>query len=209
MPDVDGLTLLAEIHGCYPEMPIFILTAYATLESAIEAVRRGARDYMLKPIEPETLITRVRDVLAGQSLPHRRREIASQLQMLLDGLHSLDNDVPAPGNPAPESVAEPSRFLQRGLLTLDLHTHRVLLKERQIPLPPSTFAYLVTLMRHSPNPVSYEILGKEAQGYQVLRTEACEITRGQIHELRKAVEEDMRNPQYIITVRDFGYRLVT
>ncbi len=64
-------------------------------------------------------------------------------------------------------------------------------------------------MRHSPQPVSYDTLVLESQGYQGLsRIEAKEITRWQMHEIRKALEEDVRHPRLIITVRDVGYRLV-
>ena len=76
-------------------------------------------------------------------------------------------------------------------------------------MPPSTFDYLVTLARHSPQPVTYEKLVMESQGYQhVSRLEAREITRWQMHEIRKLLESDPRHPQLIITVRDVGYRLV-
>lgn len=208
MPDVDGLTLLSEIRACYPEMPVFILTAHATLESAIEAVRCGARDYMLKPAEPEAIIARVQEILAERIQPRRRHEIEAQLQGLLDELHGLENKVPPPADALPEALVEPSRYLQRGQVTLDLRTHQVLLRDRQISLTATVFAYLVTLLRHSPNPVSYEDLVKESQGHQVSASEARGITRGQIHEIRKALGEDKRPPRYIITVRHFGYRLV-
>jgi len=63
-------------------------------------------------------------------------------------------------------------------------------------------------VRHSPDPVPYEVLVKESQGYQeVTRIEAKEMTRWQIHELRKAFG-DTTHPRMIITVRDVGYRLV-
>jgi DNA-binding response OmpR family regulator len=208
MPQEDGLMLLAEIHASYPEMPVFILTAHASLESAIEAMRHGVRDYLLKPLEPEAIISKVDGTLAKLGQPRRRREIASQLQKLIDELHALDSNTDrsaaVPGGP----LADPCRFLQRGAWTLDLHTHRIALPDRQVALAPSIFAYLVTLVRHAPEPVSYETLVKESQGYQVLRAEARQITRRQVHELREALEEDIRQPRYIITMRDFGYRLV-
>jgi DNA-binding response OmpR family regulator len=49
----------------------------------------------------------------------------------------------------------------------------------------------------------------ESQGYKTTPVEAREMARWRIHELRKAFEADTRNPTYIITVRDVGYRLVT
>ncbi len=214
MPEVDGLTLLGEIREQRTDMPVLILTAHATLESAMEAVRQGARDYLLKPIEPDAILARVHEVLDEQQRPRRRREIASQLNELLGELHRLEGpNVAPPSEAASPAAAAPSaesaRYLQRGKLTLDLHTRRILVRDEQILLPPSTFDYLVTLMRHSPNAVSYETLVEESQGYRVSRAEAREMARGRMHELRKALELDMRHPEYVITVRDVGYRLVT
>jgi DNA-binding response OmpR family regulator len=70
-------------------MPILILTAHATLDTAIGAVRLGARDYLLKPIDPESIIERVQCILSEQK-PKRRREITNQLQDLLTELQIID-----------------------------------------------------------------------------------------------------------------------
>ncbi len=212
MPEMDGLTLLGEMRTHGPEIPVFILTAHATLESAMEAVRQGARDYLLKPIDPDAILARVQKVLAEQERPRRRREITSQLDELLGELRGLDGLPAGSGSAAastPQAAAPAERYLQRGKLTLDLHTRRAMLKDQQISLPSSTFDYLVTLMRHSPNVVAYQTLVEESQGYRVSRAEAREMVRGRIHELRKALEQDQRHPELVITVRDVGYRLVT
>ncbi len=82
LPDRSGMSILPEIRQHYPEMPVLILTAHATLETAIEAVHQGARDYLLKPIDPEHILVRVREVLLERGQPKRRREIASQIQSL-------------------------------------------------------------------------------------------------------------------------------
>ena len=78
-----------------------------------------------------------------------------------------------------------------------------------VRIPPTTFDYLVTLVRYAPKPVSYESLVKESQGYPVSRLEAREIAVWHIHELRRALEADPREPSLIITIRNLGYRLVT
>jgi DNA-binding response OmpR family regulator len=209
LPDQSGVHLLSQIRGLYPDMPVLMLTAHASLETAIEAVRAGARDYLLKPIDPEAILDRVHKILEEQKQPKRRREITSQIQALLSELHSDANEASPYGFVPAASVAPPARYLKRGPLVLDLHTRHVILNERSISLPPSTFDYLATLVRHSPQPVSYDILVQESQGYQGLsRIEAKEITRWQMHEIRKALEKDVRHPTMIITVRDVGYRLV-
>jgi DNA-binding response OmpR family regulator len=209
MPDMDGITLLGEIRSRHRSMPIFILTAHATLETAIQAVRSGANDYLLKPIDPEILLERVRATLQEQQLPLRRREITSQLHELLTELHHMENPAePGPQEPAPPP-AQDARFLRRGSFSLDLHTRTMRVEERTIQLPPSTFNFMVSLLRHSPEPVTYEVLVREVQGYELSRAEARELARGQAHELRKALEPDLKHPRFIITVRDVGYRLVT
>ena len=209
LPDQNGLQLLPQIRDLYPEMPILILTAHATLDTAIGAVRLGAKDYLLKPIDPENILARVADILK-EAKPRRRREITTQLQSLLAELQSIDGKEvsTAPAEKTTPSV-DPARFLKCGPLVLDRHTHSVQFKECNTSLPPSTFDYLVTLVRHSPHPVTYEKLVHESQGYQHLsRAEAREISRWQMHEIRRLLEPDPRHPQIIITVRDLGYRLV-
>lgn len=62
--DASGLTLLPEMRTQYPEMPVLILTAHDKLGVALEAVRNGARDYLLKPVDPPMLIALVKEVLA-------------------------------------------------------------------------------------------------------------------------------------------------
>jgi DNA-binding response OmpR family regulator len=210
LPDQSGIQLLPQIRNLYPDMPVLMLTAYASLETAIEAVRAGARDYLLKPVDPEAILARVHKILEEQKQPKRRREITSQIQALLTELHSNDGYETSPYGFVPEAPpTDPARYLIRGPLVLDLHTHHILLNKRGIDLPPSTFDYLATLVRHSPQTVPYDTLVMESQGYQGLsRIEAKEITRWQIHEIRKVLEEDPRNPRMIITVRDVGYRLV-
>jgi DNA-binding response OmpR family regulator len=210
MPDQNGIQLLPQIRSLYPDMPVLMLTAHASLDTAIEAVRSGARDYLLKPIDPEAILARVSKILDDQRQPKRRREITSQIQALLSELHTSDANENSPYSFGPAAPpADPARYLKRGQLVMDLHTRLVSLNGRDIQLPPSSFDYLATLLRHSPQPVSYDTLVLESQGYQGLsRIESKEITRWQIHEIRKVLEEDVRHPRMIITVRDVGYRLV-
>jgi DNA-binding response OmpR family regulator len=207
LPDQSGIQLLPQIKKMYPEMPILILTAHATLQSAIDSVRLGAKDYLLKPIDPENILSRVEDVIKEEK-PKRRREITNQMQKLLAELQSIEGkDLSKADDDAP--LADPTRYLKCGPMVLDLHTYSVQYADRQVTMPPSSFDYLVTLVRHSPQPVSYEKLVSETQGYQHLsRAESREIARWQMHEIRKLLEPDPRHPKLIITIRDVGYRLV-
>ncbi len=55
MAPMDGMTLFREIHALYPDMPVILLTAYATVETAIEAMKSGIFDYMTKPFKVDDM----------------------------------------------------------------------------------------------------------------------------------------------------------
>ena len=61
MPDLDGIETLREIKKAYPVTEVVMLTGHATVESAIEGMRFGAYDYLMKPCEIEQLMTKVEE----------------------------------------------------------------------------------------------------------------------------------------------------
>lgn len=207
MPGTGGLVLLRELRDRFPQMPVLILTAHATLDSAIEAVRCGARDYLLKPFDPPQLLARVEEILAENEPARRQRVILSEIQGLLDEWKQITTN--RSHKQETDFTLDPARFLQRGAFTIDLHARYATLAGKRLCLSPTAFDYLVTLLRHSPNPVPYDVLVLESQGYQSSIAEAREMARWRIHELRKALEPNPQQPQYIITVRSVGYRLIT
>jgi diguanylate cyclase (GGDEF)-like protein len=60
MPNVDGLELLREIRRLQPTMPVAIMTAYASVDSALRAMQEGAFDYLLKPCHVDEIILKVK-----------------------------------------------------------------------------------------------------------------------------------------------------
>src|SRR5262249_46948364 len=55
MPDVDGMALLSALQRDLPQVPVIILTGFATIDSAVAAMREGAYDYLTKPVDMERL----------------------------------------------------------------------------------------------------------------------------------------------------------
>ena len=53
MPGLDGIETLQTIKKLEPEIEVIIVTAYATIESAVESIKLGAYDYVIKPLDPE------------------------------------------------------------------------------------------------------------------------------------------------------------
>jgi len=57
MPDTNGLELLPTIKKHRPKLPIVMVTGYASIDTAVEAIQRGASDYVAKPFTPDELFT--------------------------------------------------------------------------------------------------------------------------------------------------------
>jgi DNA-binding response OmpR family regulator len=207
MPDMNGMDVLKTIHVRLPEIPVILFTAQPDLNSALEALRQGATDYLLKPLQPRDLIERTETILTRQERERRKRQIKLQIEELEVELKNLES-AELPQESALKSGIHDDRFLARGKITLDLHARRLTFGEQNINLPPATFDYLLVLLRHSPNVVDYQTLVTEAQGYEVEFREAQELVKWHIHHIRQAIEPDEHNPRYLINVRGTGYRLV-
>src|SRR5881628_1629911 len=68
LPGLNGLELVRELHGAKPRLPIILITAHGTTETAIQATKSGAYDYLLKPFEIPELLELVEKALASRRL---------------------------------------------------------------------------------------------------------------------------------------------
>jgi two-component system response regulator FlrC len=66
MPQMSGDALLKRVKTLYPDIPVMLMTAYGTIEQAVDAMRDGAVDYMVKPFEAEVLINMVSRYVGSQ-----------------------------------------------------------------------------------------------------------------------------------------------
>ena len=210
MPDMSGLDLLKIIHAKFPDLSVILFTAQPDLNSAVEAVRSGAVDYLLKPLKPQMVIERTNSILEKNQKERRKREIQRQIESLQTELSSLENgNGEETGDSQPEQAsAANDRFVKLGTLTLDLYARRVTMDDSNVDLSPTSFDYLLSLVRHSPNVVDYQTLVSEAQGYETDTHEAQELTKWHIHHIRQAIEPDPHKPVHVINVRGTGYRLI-
>lgn len=67
MRAMDGHALLKNIKTNHPELPVLLMTAYGTVQNAVQAMRDGALDYLVKPIEAEALISLVQQIVTEQA----------------------------------------------------------------------------------------------------------------------------------------------
>jgi two-component system response regulator AtoC len=80
MPDVDGLEVIRRLASVQPGVPVLILTAFATIDTAIQAIREGAYDYLSKPFRMEEIKLAVRRTLANRRLARENVQYRHELQ---------------------------------------------------------------------------------------------------------------------------------
>ena len=76
MPRMDGVTLLNEAKKAHPDLAVVMMTAYATIDTAIEAMKQGALDYLVKPFDPELLMPKVIKIHQDYEVTKGRLKVA-------------------------------------------------------------------------------------------------------------------------------------
>ena len=79
LPGIDGLEFISRIKNSFPHLPVIIITAYATLDSAVEAIRLGARDYLIKPFPPEKVLLSLKRILELEELKEENQWLKEEL----------------------------------------------------------------------------------------------------------------------------------
>jgi DNA-binding NtrC family response regulator len=80
LPDADGLDLVTASKAAYPETPVILMTSYSSIQGAVEALRRGANDYIIKPFDNDDFLFSVERALAERRT--RRQNEALKLNLL-------------------------------------------------------------------------------------------------------------------------------
>lgn len=100
MPGIDGHQLLAELRSRYPALPVALITAYAQVGRAVDAMRAGAVDYLCKPFEPQQLINLIQQYAGGATTkleadeqPVAESAAAKQMLQLAQRVASTDSTV--------------------------------------------------------------------------------------------------------------------
>jgi DNA-binding response OmpR family regulator len=175
MAGVDGLEVMRQFRQRSPQTQIIILTAYASVPSAVEALRHGAHDYLTKPFETSDLLASVADGLA-------RRDVK-----------------------LPPPARAPKTQLTLGDVTLDYGLHQVTYRGQMLDLTPTEFDLLACLMESPNVALDSVAVLKRIRGYETTESEARAIVRVHVHRLRQKLEPDPSNPRYVVTVAGGRY----
>ncbi len=79
LPDIDGVEVLKRVHGINPDIDVIMMTAFGSVESAVEAMRAGAVDYLMKPIDLDQL-----ELVLARALEHK--QLVSENRLLREQL---------------------------------------------------------------------------------------------------------------------------
>ena len=107
MPGMDGIELFGRIRQNWPELPVIIVTAHGTIETAIQAVREGVSDYVQKPIHIEDLLLRFRRIFRENELRDENVTLKKRL------LHRSGGDSMLGTSPAMDKLREQIRRVSR------------------------------------------------------------------------------------------------
>lgn len=86
MPHMDGLDVLSALNARHPETPVVVISGHGTMNDAVEALRRGAWDFVAKPLDNELLVRAARRGLERSSLQRQNREYAESLRRMNERL---------------------------------------------------------------------------------------------------------------------------
>ena len=85
----DGITLMEDFHHIIPDLPVIILTAHGSIESAVESMKKGAFSYLTKPFDPQELLLQIRMALENSRLTSE----VKRLENLLEERYGFSNIV--------------------------------------------------------------------------------------------------------------------
>ncbi|UCG37825.1 MAG: response regulator [bacterium] len=92
LPDIMGTEVLARIRERDPDVAVIMVTAYASMESAIEALKAGAYDYIKKPVVREDLLHAVDKAIERQLLTVRNRQLVAQLEARIEEMKAMSRE---------------------------------------------------------------------------------------------------------------------
>jgi DNA-binding response OmpR family regulator len=207
MPGVDGLEVLHFASKAAPDTEVIMLTAHGSLESAIEALRLEAHDYLLKPASPKQILTSVSSALSRRAEVERKRVLLDKLEGSLRELRKVERG-------ERQQQEEDAFSLGRGIwanlhrreiwVEADLTTNR---SEKKISLTPAEAKLFQVMLENRSKVMSHRDLVMKVQGYDVTEWEAPEVLRPLVSRLRQKLSAFPGGESWIQNVRGTGYVL--
>lgn len=218
MPGLDGVELLKRIKEAAPDAIVILMTGYASLGTAVEALRLGAHDYLIKPSSSQDIRSSVASGVERSRNLRRRRVLLDTIRSNISELSRADAEIKMPGMESLKAAADGRDLDQRlgeqagssmqlGPLTVFPGKYQIAVGEKDIDLTPTEFDLLLYLAAHRGRVVPCSELVREVRGYPVDEAEAREVIRPHVSNLRRKLKGAGQDADLIVNVRGIGYRL--
>lgn len=178
MPGMDGLEVIQVVNQTSPETEIILLTAHASMESAVQALRLRIHDYLSKPASPPQILASVKKGLSRRTNKNKNistGETTQDVYTLKDGT------------------------------SIDLSRRQIKFKNKMEHLTPAEGRLLRILMENEGKVFSHRELVLLVQGYDTSQQEAPEILRPLVSRLRHKLEAFPSLSEKVVSVRGTGY----
>lgn len=207
-PHLDGLTLLKHVSVEFPDVCVVMMTGHGTISSAIQAMREGAINYLLKPIGKRQLLESVQEAVR---LHHERLQKRVLIEQVLHNLQALNLSTPGMDDifrrrtpPTEETEQAGARFLKIRDLIIDQHRLVAMYRGEVLELTPTEFEILYCLMQAGGRVVTFEEIAQHLRGVALERDEARTMLSSHVTNLRaKLAEAGCRD--YLMNSRANGY----
>lgn len=232
-PGIDGVELVRRIKDNDPDTVVILMTAYPSLTTAVEALRLGAHDYLIKPSSSQDIRSSVAQGIERARALKRRRALLDAIRSNVHELSRASEEmVFAPAGAAvgssafgglvheefaevrtainpdlPTTDTPLGTVMQLGPLTIYPGRYQIAVDDHPVDLTPTEFDLLLYLAAHRGRVVSCHELVREVRGYGVDEAEAREVIRPHVSNLRRKLKQMGLDEDLIVNVRGIGYRL--
>lgn len=198
MPGVDGVQVMQQMKKYHPETKSIILTGHGTLDTAIEAIRSGAQDYLLKPYKTDDILVSIGKALSEKAARQRKELLIEQLESSIDQLKDVE------GIRTTEVPARRVINLAQGIM-VDLERREMWRGGERAHLTPTEGKLLSVFLENRGRVMSHKEIVFLVQGYETSEWEAPEVLRPMISRLRKKLATFPGVDEWVTNVRGTGY----
>ncbi len=198
MPGISGMDVMRHSIKTAPGVQIILLTGHGSLESAIEALRAGAHDFITKPFTFEEVLASIRKALARRDEQINRRKLLQQLGQSLQALRSAEGFYP--------QSAESAGTVQilEGIW-FDFNRREISDGTQTVQLTPTEAKLIRTLLEFEGKLMTHRELVMMVQGYNSTDLEAADILRPLVSRVRRKLLAFPNGANWIVNVRGTGY----
>jgi DNA-binding response OmpR family regulator len=198
MPGIDGLEVLRYINQSFPDTKVILLTAHGSLESAIEALREGAHDYILKPASSRSILDSIERALTERSELQRKRYLFEQLELSVQRLRDVEGL-------EKKIVKEQQAITLEEGISLDVARREIWQGNQKVTLTPTEGRLMMALLENRGRVIPHRELVFLVQGYESTDWEAPEVLRPIVSRLRRKLTAFPGGNEWIVNVRGTGY----